>query len=193
VVLQRLPLSMTWVVRDEFFDWRFVGPFLRASGQVEVCPEDGVAAYRTLLRATKDTVQRGESIVVFPQGSILGVEAAFQHGAFAAARAAGAPVLPVVITGTHRVWEHPYTPRVRFDEHVTVEILDPIEPGDLEVADLQRRMTAAALAHDRSSPRRYDPDRDGWWDGYRFDIDPEFPELAARVAAYRAGAAATSR
>jgi len=187
LVLQRLHLPMTWVVRDEFLHWRFVGPFLRTSGQVAVCPEEAAATYRALLRATKATVHRCESIVVFPQGAILGIEAAFQRGAFAASRAAGAHVLPVVITGTHRVWEHPYTPLVRFGQHVTVEILDPIAPEDLDGAgvDLEHRMKEAALAHERSSPRRYDPDRDGWWDGYRFDIDPGFSVIAAKVAAHR--------
>ncbi|KKN84868.1 hypothetical protein LCGC14_0285340 [marine sediment metagenome] len=34
-------------------------------------------------------------------------------------------------------------------------------------------------------PRHFDPDRDGWWDGYRYEIDPDYPDLAKRVAEHR--------
>jgi hypothetical protein len=49
---------------------------------------------------------------------------------------------------------------------------------------VKRRMKHLAL---RATPpaRRYVPDRDGWWDGYRFAIDPDFPELAAAVSKHR--------
>lgn len=28
--------------------------------------------------------------------------------------------------------------------------------------------------------RRFDPAREGWWDAHRYEIDPDFPELANR-------------
>jgi 1-acyl-sn-glycerol-3-phosphate acyltransferase len=34
-------------------------------------------------------------------------------------------------------------------------------------------------------PRHFDPDRDGWWDDYGYEIDPDYPELAERVAEHR--------
>lgn len=37
----------------------------------------------------------------------------------------------------------------------------------------------------RGATTALDPERDGWWDGYRFEIDADFPELRARVARHR--------
>ena len=34
-------------------------------------------------------------------------------------------------------------------------------------------------------PRRYRPEVDGFWDGYAFEIDPAFEEVAQQVAAHR--------
>jgi 1-acyl-sn-glycerol-3-phosphate acyltransferase len=39
-------------------------------------------------------------------------------------------------------------------------------------------------------PRRFVPARDGYWDGYAYEIDPDFSALAAEVAARRHGRAA---
>jgi len=77
------------------------------------------------VRNAASAVARGESIAVFPQGSVLGIEIGFRPGAVRLARALGVPILPVVISGTHRVWEHPFTPRLRFGQRVSLTILDP--------------------------------------------------------------------
>jgi 1-acyl-sn-glycerol-3-phosphate acyltransferase len=95
-------------------------------------------------------------------------------------------VLPVVITGTHRVWEHPYRPNVTTGVEVGVEVLAPIPPEHIAEAatGLERDMKRRALSS-RIEPRRFEPDRDGWWDDYPYEIDPSFPELADRVAYHR--------
>ena len=41
-------------------------------------------------------------------------------GAFALARHLGAPLLPVVLTGGHRVWEHPFAPTLRYGQPIAV-------------------------------------------------------------------------
>ncbi|MFB3049568.1 MAG: 1-acyl-sn-glycerol-3-phosphate acyltransferase, partial [Acidimicrobiia bacterium] len=46
--------------------------------------------------------------------------------------------------------------------------------------EMKHRAVASGIA-----PRRFDPDRDGWWDDYPYEIDGDFPELANRVAAHR--------
>ena len=129
-------------------------------------------------------------MTIFPQGAVLGIEAAFSPAAFRLAKRCNVPVLPVILTGTHRAWEYPFSPRVRFGVPIRVEVMDPI-PGDEAAAGfrvLERKMKAAALASE-PQPRRYVPERDGWWDGYRFAIDPDYPELAERVARHRAASA----
>ncbi|GMQ84711.1 MAG: hypothetical protein BMS9Abin07_0275 [Acidimicrobiia bacterium] len=184
--LLRLPLDLTFATRDELYEWRTLGPYLAASGQTRVPTADGPAAYRALLGGARDAFAIGESFVVFPQGTILGIEAAFRPGAFRIAERFGRPVLPVVISGTHRVWEHPYTPRVRTGVRVRVEVLDPIPAESIagQAGDVEREMKQRAMASG-IAPRRFEPDRDGWWDDYPYEIDGAFPELASRVAAHR--------
>ncbi len=191
--LLRLPLDLTFATRDELFDWHTLGPYLEASGQVKVSTNDGAAAYRAMYRGAERAFAAGESFVVFPQGTILGIEAAFWPGAFRLAERLGRPLLPVVIAGTHRVWEHPYGPAARTGIRVHVEVLPPIAPHRVAdaAATLERDMKQRALSSD-IEPRRFEPDRDGWWDDYPYEIDSDFPELADRVAEHRSRVAPSS-
>ena len=185
IALLHLPLGMRFVARDELHDWSVLGAALRAGGHIVIEPERAVSAYREILRYSRSDVG-SDNLVVFPQGTILGIESAFTAGAFHLARALDRPLLPIVITGTHRVWEHPYSPVVRFGQSVYLRVLPAIAP-ERAVTDrraIERRMKQFALAA-TPPPRRYEPDRDGWWDGYRFEIDPDFPDLAARIDQHR--------
>lgn len=187
LALSRLPIDLRYVARDELFEWRRLGRFLEASDQIMVKPEHPVAGLRGLLDECRRTFARGQSVVIFPQGSILGVEAAFTSGAFRLADRLGVPLLPVVITGTHRVWEHPYSDRLRFGQRVSMRALAPLPIGRAtEMArETERRMKRIALSDDTAPARRFDPLQDGFWDGYRYEIDPDFPEVAALVERHR--------
>lgn len=188
VALLHLPLRMRFVARDELCDWALLGSALRSGGHVVVTPELPVAAYREILQRGRYILE-SESLVVFPQGTLLGIETSFSSGAFRLAHTLDRPLLPVVITGTHRVWEHPFSPTVRFGRRVRLQVLPPVTPEQAEARhrEIERHMKRLALSAD-PPPRRYVPERDGWWAGYSFDIDPDFPELAARVAEHRAAA-----
>lgn len=187
VVLLRLPLDLRFVARRELTDWRVLGRHLRSTGQVMIGPETPRAAWRDLLRSAPAVVESGDSLVVFPQGSILGIETSFQMGAFRLADRLQIPVLPVVITGTHRVWEHPYSPMLRFGERVSMRVLDPLPVGSAIAfaPELEERMKKMALSGDLAPARRFDPDRDGYWDGYAYEIDPQFPDLRRLVGEHR--------
>lgn len=192
LALLQLPLRMRFVVRDELLDWRFLGPLLRETGQIAICPEQGRRGYRRILRAAQAVFAAGESLVIFPQGAILGIEIDFSRGAFALARALNRPILPIVLTGSHRVWEYPYTPRLRYGQPMSLRVLPPLPAATLHEhgidnvrRDLQRRLKTSALSSGMAAPRRFVPARDGYWDGYAYRIDPDFAELAAEVAARR--------
>lgn len=197
-MLMHLPLALRFAARDELFTWRLLGIYLRATGQIEVSPEQGMRSYRRLLYAARKVVEQGESLVIFPQGGLLGIELDCHVGAFAVARALKRPILPVVLTGTHRVWEYPYTPRLRFGQRVTLRVLPPISAAEHtrcspeEVRqDVQQRLKRVALSGEVAPPRRFVPARDGYWDGYAYRIDPDFAELAADIARHRAAVAAS--
>lgn len=187
LLLAHLPLDLRFVVRDELFDWTWLGRALRATDQILVRPEGGPGDFRHLMADAEDTFDRGQSLVVFPQGSILGIEAAFRRGPFRIADRLGMPVLPVVITGTHRVWEHPYTDRLRFDQEVSMRVLKPLPIGEAlnSMNHLRITMKRIALSPEMATPRHFDPERDGYWDDYSYDIDPDFPQVADQVAQHR--------
>ena len=200
LALLHLPLDLRFVARDELFTWRLLGPYLRDTGQVCVAPERGRWSYRQLLRQAEGVFAAGESLVIFPQGTILGIEADFLPGAFALARALKRPILPVALTGGHRVWEHPYTPRLRYGQRISLQVLAPLPAAalcrhDLETIRvvLRRRLKSAALSGTLAAPRHFIPARDGYWDGYAYRIDPDFPELAQDVAQHRRWWAAQQR
>ncbi len=192
-----LPLPLRWLVRDEILTWHDVGPHLRAAGHIALSPEQGRTAYRRMLRGAAEAFAAGESLAVFPQGTLLGIETRFAPGAFRLAERLGRPVLPVVLTGTHRVWEHPFGPRLRFGQEAAMRVLAPVSIAELRASGhsavrdrVEREMKAAALDGTGPPPRRFDPRRDGFWDGYRYEIDAAFPDLARQVAEHRAAIAA---
>ncbi|AFZ68268.1 lysophospholipid acyltransferase family protein [Deinococcus peraridilitoris] len=190
--LAQLPLPLRFVARDEIFNWPHVGPAIRRLGHVSINPESGARGYRELLRRAEGILKGGESLAMFPQGSLLGIETDFQRGAFVLARQLNVPLLPVVMTGAHRVWEHPFTPRLRYGVRVGMRVLPPTPapdghrytPDELRLT-LRQLMKRHALDGSMPAPRRYRPERDGFWDGFRFDIDPDFPELHHQIAERR--------
>ena len=186
LALLHLPLSLTAVARDELATFPFLGPQLARGRHLLVRPERPLQSARTLHREARAAIDDGDSILVFPQGSILGIELAFQPGAFHLARRLGRPLLPVVVTGGHRVWEHPFTPTLQVNQAMSVVVLPPIPPEEAVARQpaIERDMRRFALAS-KTPPRHFDPSRDGYWDDYRYEIHPDFPDLASRVASHR--------
>lgn len=186
LAIQAIPLSMVYVAAEELFEWEHLGPYLRASDQPGVSRTNGPQAYRTLLRAGAAAKANLESLVVFPQGTILGLETAFEGGAFRAAQRLGIPILPVVLTGASSVWDYPFDTSLHFGRTVRLEVLESVPPhlAVAQASDLEGKMKELALKA-TPPPRRYVPERDGWWDDYRFEIDSRFPELKEQVEQHR--------
>ncbi|MEZ5498681.1 MAG: lysophospholipid acyltransferase family protein [Steroidobacteraceae bacterium] len=182
--LMSLPVPLRFVARSEIFRWPLVGPVLARMGHIECDPESPLAGWRRLQQEVPKAVASGHSVAMFPQGTLLGIESAFRCGAFRLAQRFSLPLLPVVLTGTHRIWEHPFGSTIRYDQRVAMHVLDSVWiPGGRRDAaedacrNLQQRMKALALASGDAPPRRYVPQRDGYWDGFAFDIDPQFRAL----------------
>lgn len=191
--LLQLPLPMRFVARREIFTWPGIGPAITRLGHISINPEHPLGGFRDLWRGAQSILEGGESVALFPQGAIAGIQSDFQRGAFEVARRVNAPILPVAITGTHRVWEHPFTPTLRYGQRVSVRVLPEVSAGHVQSGPLDQRrvsirraMKAAALAPGMAPARHFDPGRDGYWDGYRLDIDPDFPDLARHMADHRA-------
>jgi len=179
--LAALPIPLRFVARREVFEWAGIGAALSGCQHIAIEPESTGAAYRQLRRDARAALAAGDHVVVFPQGCLLGIQTAFLPGAFHLARAFAVPILPVVVTGTHRIWEHPFSTRLRYGQSVTVQILPPVSAEETRHCDpdqlrlrLQQRMKRAALSPGCPAPRHYVPERDGDWPGFRFEIDADW-------------------
>jgi 1-acyl-sn-glycerol-3-phosphate acyltransferase len=198
--LLMLDRPMRFVARREIFTMPGIGAAIARMGHLPIDPERGASAYRMLRRQGGNALAAGEDLVIFAQGTLLGVETELRAGAFHIASALQRPLLPIALTGTHRIWEHPFSPELRYRQPVTLRVLPPVQPGppgraqvERLRASVQRSLKAAAMAPGAAPPRRYRPERDGWWDGYSFEIDPAFDELRSALAAHRRAEVASER
>ncbi len=172
LALLQLPLDLSWVIRDELLELPYFGDYLRTAEHIAVAPENPREAMRRILSAVPTRVGDGESVVIFPQGSLLGIEVAFQPGAFQVADRFDLPLLPVVLTGSHTVWDYPFDRTLHPGRSVRLEVLPPLAPGAAVAsmrtveADMKRR----ALSVEEAPVRHYVAVRDGTWEGYRFEL-----------------------
>ena len=88
------------------------------------------------LRAMKGVLSRGGSLLIFPEGR-LGTEEGellpLQKGAAHLSLQSGAPVLPVGLTGTSRLW---------LRRHLTVRVGDPIQADRFQEGAVHERLEA---------------------------------------------------
>ena len=129
----------TFVAKKELMNEFVAGPFLRRLGTQFV---DRLVAQGGLeeVDAFSDHVRRGEQLVIFPEATFFRMPGLlpFRMGAFSIACAAGAAILPVVVTGTRSILRAEQW----FPHHavVKVHVLEPISPdGDDFTAAIKLR------------------------------------------------------
>jgi 1-acyl-sn-glycerol-3-phosphate acyltransferase len=104
ILLASLPGSLRFIAKRELYAIPLFGRALRATGQVGVDRRDLDAATHSYENAAR-IIRGGRSVIVFVEGtrSRDGRLGEFKKGAFVLAIAAGVPVVPVYLRGTHRV------------------------------------------------------------------------------------------
>jgi 1-acyl-sn-glycerol-3-phosphate acyltransferase len=102
-LIPRLGRRIHWLGKKELFDWPFVG-WAAANGGVH--PVDRGAADVEAFRLARRILDEGQILFVFPEGtrSPDGVLQPAQDGVAMLAMRTGAPVVPVGISGSSRVW-----------------------------------------------------------------------------------------
>lgn len=137
-----LPWEMKWIAKSELFKLPLVGWMMQMAGDIPLDRRHRAGA-QALLKA-KATLQKGCSVMVFPEGTRSRDSRihAFTDGAFALAVKAGVAVLPVAIEGSHDClpkggW--------RFGEpkDIHIRVLDPVETtglGSRDVGGLRDRV-----------------------------------------------------
>jgi 1-acyl-sn-glycerol-3-phosphate acyltransferase len=105
VLMAALPPDYVFVVHHELASIPFFGLAVRKSRHL-VVDRTRAKARRACVLAMIDTLRRGTSLVVFPEGTRhRGSELLpFRPGAFRAAVEAGRPVVPITLIGTRDIW-----------------------------------------------------------------------------------------
>lgn len=89
---------------DAAFEWFVVGRMIRRLGAIPLALEGG--DHKAMRRAI-ETLRAGDCIVIFPEGgrgNTDGTPLRFKPGAARLALEAEVPILPVTISGAHKVW-----------------------------------------------------------------------------------------
>lgn len=172
--------------KKEVFDAPIVGQVARAMGGIRV--ERGTGSDEPLAEAAA-ALEMGELVALMPQGTIPRGPAFFDpvlKGRWGAARLAaltGAPVIPVGLWGTERVWPRserlPNLLALRHPPRVTVTVGPPVAglTGRSAEADTKRMMSAIAKQLPPEARRRRRPTQDElartYPPGYKGDPEAE--------------------
>lgn len=133
----RLGRRIHWLGKKELFAWPLVG-WAAANGGVH--PVDRGTADVEAFRLAQRILDEGHILFVFPEGtrSPDGALQVAQDGSAALALRTGAPIVPIAIAGSHRVW--PKGQKLpRPGGHVTIRVGSPFRPADLLPPGTDRR------------------------------------------------------
>ena len=136
-LMMGLGVPYHFVAKMEVGGMPFIGTFLTKMKHTKFNRSDPGSRMRQM-REMETLLREGESIFVFPEGTFTSEDGVrpFQLGAFKAAVAAGAPIVPITLAGTRRfLRDGTYLPR---PTSVTITVSPPIYPqavGTAEKAD----------------------------------------------------------
>jgi 1-acyl-sn-glycerol-3-phosphate acyltransferase len=154
-----------FMAKKSVFDNPISGPLMRGMHHIPVDRTAGAAAYGAAVTALQD----GELVGVFPESTISRafVPRTFKTGAARMAIEAGAPLLPVVVWGGHRVWTTGRRPVWKRHVPIIVSIGAPIEVTGAEsaaalTAVLHERITKLAEQVQGAYPAPTSVE-DSWW------------------------------
>lgn len=131
-----MPFPIRFLAKTELFKIPLFGMAMSRIGMVAVDRKAGRAAHYAINEGAKRTMERGWSLMIYPEGTRPrdGVMLPFKKGAFSIARKVGAPILPTAIVGSRAVWK-PKTKLIR-SGRVTVKIMEPIPTEGMMIYEL---------------------------------------------------------
>ncbi len=123
-----LGVPYRFVSKMEVGSMPFIGAFLDGMGHFKFDRTDPQSRLRQAQKM-EEFLRDGESVFIFPEGTFTAEDGVrpFQLGAFKAAVASGAPIIPVSLAGTRRfLRDGTYLPR---PTSVTITLSPPIYPN----------------------------------------------------------------
>lgn len=127
ILLASLPDDIRIMYRENLEKIPFLGWSLRASPFIGIKREDARNAMAGI-EAAVQAVQKGESVIVFAEGtrSADGRLGTFKRGAFLLASRSGKPILPIALAGAQHIM--PRDARRFYPGQATLTVLPPIFP-----------------------------------------------------------------
>ncbi len=148
-LMAALPVDFVLVAMTEIFSWPFVAEFVRRGDHPTV---DRWHVQQSLAdaRAIEERLRAGETMLFFAEGGFTAAHGLrpFRLGAFTAAVAAGAPVVPVALRGVRGAL--PAEAKIPHPSRIRVWIGEPIHPtgtGLGAAVALRDRAADAVAAH----------------------------------------------
>jgi 1-acyl-sn-glycerol-3-phosphate acyltransferase len=132
-----LRLQFRWLAKRSLFRIPLFGPSMKVAGYIPVERTKYISASRSL-EQVKEVLRKGRSVWIFPEGTRTpGDELGkFKRGAFLIAKETGAPLLPVVLVNTDRIFTRPYVIKPK---RVKVVVLAPVSYSDFKGRGMSER------------------------------------------------------
>jgi 1-acyl-sn-glycerol-3-phosphate acyltransferase len=142
-LLAALPIDFVFVAMTEILTWPLVAPFVRR-GEHPTVDRWHVQQSLADAAAIEHRLHRGDAVLFFAEGGFSGALGLrpFRLGAFAAAAATGAPVVPLALRGTRRLL--PADARIPHPGQIRIWIGDPILPTATGLSEAIRLRDRAA-------------------------------------------------
>jgi 1-acyl-sn-glycerol-3-phosphate acyltransferase len=159
--------KIRYLATAKSFEHPVAGPLMRAMKHIPVDREDGMAAYRRSLEVLKE----GEILGVFPEAqvNVSWTVGEIKAGAVRMAAAAGVPLIPVVLWGSHRVLtrDRRFQLRKAWGSPVLISFGEALYPRRRDAAEtavkLRNKLSEMLDELQRAYPLQPAPGTDPWW------------------------------
>ena len=170
-----------FMAKKSVFDNRVSGPLMRSMHHIPVDRKAGASAYAAAVSALRD----GELVGVFPEATISEAftPIPMKSGAARMSIDSGAPIVPVVTWGAHRLWTKNRKPRLQRHVPVTIRVGEPLVPRAGEdavalTARLAETLTQMIDEVQRDYPERPSPGQEWWLPAHLGGTAPTLADLS---------------
>lgn len=186
--------KVRFMAKREIFDHGVAGPVMRSMHHISVDRDMGAGSFRTGV----EYLRAGEAVGIFPEATISRAFELkeFKTGAVRLAAAAGVPVLPVIMWGTHRIVTKDHPRDLSRGKTIVLSVGEPQHPtGDDPTAETEQLKSAMAVLLDDAIERYPDAEQPpgSWWLPARFGGSAPTLERAAELDAEEKRARAAKR
>jgi 1-acyl-sn-glycerol-3-phosphate acyltransferase len=140
IIYSAIPQFVRGLEHESHFKVPAYGWMMRRFGNVPVPPEGNLAKFKQMMKLTRETLDKGVSLIVFAEGTrtVSGLVGPFNPGAFRMAIQFGYPIAPMSVVGAYEFskkgdWK-------LFPSKITVYVHDTIETKDLGKNDVETLM-----------------------------------------------------